>query len=58
MILPTDFHDRYRKAGKKFLHKYTGVQNVWKDTSKLRIDQIQEIPPTIQFTSLAFYYAT
>jgi hypothetical protein len=58
MILPTDFHDRNRKAGKKFLRKYTAVQKVWKDTSKLRVDKIQEIPAAIQFRSLVFYYAT
>jgi hypothetical protein len=58
VILPTDFHDRNRKAGKKFPRKYTAVQKVWKDTSKLRVDKIQEMPTTIHFRSLALYYAT
>ena len=43
---------------KKFLRKCTGVQKVWKDTSKLRVDKILKIPATTQFRRPAFYCAT
>jgi hypothetical protein len=57
VILPTDFQDRNRKAGKNFTPKYR-VQKLWKDKSKLREDKIQEVPATFHFRSLALYYAT